>query len=714
MIDNFNQVQPIDKSTLTYFLIFNDLNLTQEIEIPIGLDKASFEIKQNSGGYGRYLTFADGLKIGFNPRSDEFNILCDEYEAKRWQSSIRFEMRISGNLLMSSRLKMETVDTDYTYYFTVQIDSDSLLETINNKKSVEVNLVATETADKVSITPIYMQNVLTRYKEIYLQSNVSTDMEGSLSYRTGLTASTVICNIFNKTNSDPNNTVELVTDIGNYSGPVGGNGVTTGFKANNTVTVNVSIKNVGLNAIMRSQYFNRWYLYRRIILRDNSGNYISSQDLELKSWNTMTLVGEGYNEPTPITLHKNEILYYAFVLSAGSLAIEEDNDGFDITSEAEITVNTIDVFDDTTTKCTRLINIGKQILKSITNNAVTINAPRFLTQGESYYDIFATSGMFLRQYNDQPFYEKWDNFVKYIRAGINCDYQLNGNVMFFGHEMDFYRDVEIARIELLADGDVKTTANTRLVCKELEVSYDKYEDDKDSRNTLDSIHRSSTWYVPNSLPIDSQKRDVKIPYIADAYKIEYTRRESFKKDTSKTIPNDKDIYLIDTVFKDNTLMNRANEGFTVTDLFSPTTTYNLRLSPKRLMIDYYSNWLINVATYTADGTAWKNTSYLNNDKATTQTNGTEVIPTSGLLLNEKAEIQKADVGSPYLDGTVIAFNLGIRYSFKDFIELVNGIMNTRGYITIFEENTEVKVFVNELKYNWENEQIESIKGERKK
>ncbi len=84
-------VQPLDRNNITYFLFFEKENLTIEIEKPIGLEKAEIEIKQNSGGFGRYITFADGVELTFSPRLDhQFSKLCQNYKIHKWQNGIYF------------------------------------------------------------------------------------------------------------------------------------------------------------------------------------------------------------------------------------------------------------------------------------------------------------------------------------------------------------------------------------------------------------------------------------------------------------------------------------------------------------------------------------------------------------------------------------------------------------------------------------------------
>ena len=115
-------VQPIEKNTVTYFLFFEKENLTIQIDKPDGLEKADFEIKQNSNGYGRYLAYADGLILKFNARKNhQFHKLCDVFEETKWQSSVYFMMKVNDLEVINARLNFKDAYTDFKYDFNLPV-----------------------------------------------------------------------------------------------------------------------------------------------------------------------------------------------------------------------------------------------------------------------------------------------------------------------------------------------------------------------------------------------------------------------------------------------------------------------------------------------------------------------------------------------------------------------------------------------------------------
>ena len=164
------------------------------------------------------------------------------------------------------------------------------------------------------------------------------------------------------------------------------------------------------------------------------------------------------------------------------------------------------------------------------------------------------------------------------------------------------------------------------------------------------------------------------------------------------------------------LQNRSNEGFETENIFSPSTCYNLRLSVKRLIIDYFSEFLSNVSRFTNDVISWKNTSYLNNQAAKTKPSLPLSVITKNIELVESDNIIPNQLPEPTLSGDVYEFDLSYRIKFDEALELMNKIVDEKGYVTFYDEknpSTEIKIYISELKYSWENEKLYNIKGEQK-
>lgn len=712
-------VQPIERNTVSYFLYFENEDLTTQIDKPIGLEKAIFEIKQNQNGFGRYLTFADSIDLTFSPRAIDFGFqfekLCTLYKTRKWQNKIFLILKIDDVEIYRGRLKMNSVQTDYMYFFRCKIDVNNQREIIEAKKSESVNLLSDKSIDDKLITPIEMVDLLTKFKEFYIDSRVEFSEEtypyfldcGSGGDNFGNII--LYVNLLNK-NINTGDEIIVVENVKTDTLLSFDPSLFTRFKAKaDNTKIQISVRDIDFTAAydFGGPIFKVLFFFKRVYNSD--GSFTTTYEFIKSSFNPSEDFVYDLIERN-IVLNKDEEFGFGFRMHVSGV---ETNGGITFRKKPSIQFFSISVYEDTVTKANRLIDIGKQTLKSITNDAVYVVAPRFTEPGGNFYDIYGTSGLFLRQFNDQPYYATWKGFVDYIKSSFNCDYQINGNEVFIGHESDFYQNVEVGRLLFSADKDsFSIKANERLVKSNFTLGYDKYEDDKSSSNTIDSIHVKSEWYLANSEPLEDAKIDNNINYIADAYKIENTRRESFDKDSTKTIPNDKDIYVIDAIENGGVLMNRTNEGFEIENLYSPETAYNVRLSVKRLIIDYFSQSLSNISQWTKDVISWKNTSYINNQKAKTKAD--ETVVTTSLELIEADDILPEYLPEPNLNGDEYRFDTTYRMKANSFFDLANKIINDKGYVTLYDDfGTEVKVFISGLKYAWEDERIYNIIGEKK-
>lgn len=709
-------VQPIERNTVTYFLYFDKEDLTIQIDKPEGIEKSDFELKQNSNGYGRYITFADEVEIIFTPRKDhQFKKLCELYRIRKWQNSAYLIIKVNDVELINARLKFSETETDYTYFFKVKIDINNQREIIEAKKSTTLDLKSNKSIDDKDITSIELMDLKTKYKEIYSDNSIYLD-KPSFPYIETITESqsyydNIWLNIFtgSKNKSDM---VKIGTGFLNFNPPdytLSNEDLYTSFKNEDQNTkILVKIQNVEIDfSLDRTPIVS---FRRRIVNYDSSGGFINETWVNLIVTETNKFKYEF--EETIELLPYQELFYY---MGFGRIIQNNPINGtINFKEKPLINFFSVTLFEDTITKSCRLIDIGKQCLKSITNDAVTVNAPRFTNVGGNFYDLYGTSGLFLRQYNDQPFYATWKGFLDYIQNSFNCDAQINGTEVFIGHETDFYKNFESGRIEFSPNDDsYKTLPNKRFVKSGFSLEYDKYEDDESSSNTIDSIHVASEYNLVDSQPLDDPSDEKKINYVADQYMIENIRRESFDKDSTKTVPNDKEIYVIDTITEGGILQNRSDQGFDVENLYSPETSYNLRLSVKRLVIDYFGEFLRHTSQYISAHVPWKNVKYLNNRIAQT-TCIDPSIPTTNLTVIEGESISPSQLPLPILTGDVYEFDLAYRMKFNKFWELYQSILNDMGYVTFFNESgTEIKIYITEMKYSWENEKLYNIKGERK-
>jgi hypothetical protein len=96
----------------------------------------------------------------------------------------------------------------------------------------------------------------------------------------------------------------------------------------------------------------------------------------------------------------------------------------------------------------------------------------------------------------------------------------------------------------LPETEAKFTKNEKYLINTFKFGYNKFEQDRDEDNTLDSIHTDSEWYLPCDNSINS--KELKLPFVRDAYKIESVRRRATEKDNTSN-ESDDDIFIVDVI-----------------------------------------------------------------------------------------------------------------------------------------------------------------------
>jgi hypothetical protein len=135
---------------------------------------------------------------------------------------------------------------------------------------------------------------------------------------------------------------------------------------------------------------------------------------------------------------------------------------------------------------------------------------------------------------------------------------------------------------------------------------------------LDEFNSQRTY----ALPLNSQKAVYSelSDLIAAGYVIEQTRRQQFVMGTNKEGQADQDLFLVCLRrAASGALVTEKNEGFaSVTGILSPETTYNLRLSPGRMLKNHGAFLRAGLAVQAAAGKKLQLTKVEGNDKLVSQ------------------------------------------------------------------------------------------------
>jgi hypothetical protein len=181
----------------------------------------------------------------------------------------------------------------------------------------------------------------------------------------------------------------------------------------------------------------------------------------------------------------------------------------------------------------------------------------------------------------------------------------------------FYRNVEILTIDEVAA--YREEAAKDLLYNEIEIGYNKFLEE--GYNTLDEFNTRHEYVTP--IKTNKLKLTAKSDLITSGYAIEDTRRKQFNETATNSSSYDDDGFLIAMRRDGPDVVPEKNEAFlTVDNLISPETSYNLRISPRRMLVNW-GQWLASVFYYKPASEKIVNTYVAQNGELTTQFLSTE-------------------------------------------------------------------------------------------
>jgi hypothetical protein len=174
-----------------------------------------------------------------------------------------------------------------------------------------------------------------------------------------------------------------------------------------------------------------------------------------------------------------------------------------------------------------------------------------------------------------------------------------------------------------------------MLYNEIEVGYDKYLDS--GFNTLDEFNTRHEYVTP--IKTNKLKFTAKSALIASGYSIEDSRRQQFATSSTDSYQNDDDGFIVSVRRGLGAFVPEKDEAFqTVNNMISPSTAYNLRLSPFRMLLNWAA-WLKGVFFYKPLTDKIKNTYVAQNGELETQLLNTDPRPVGDITIGVWQEKQ---------------------------------------------------------------------------
>jgi hypothetical protein len=369
--------------------------------------------------------------------------------------------------------------------------------------------------------------------------------------------------------------------------------------------------------------------------------------------------------------------------------------------------------------CTNVISNNKYAFKS---TFFQRQGPTQLTDGcGSKYTL--TNGFQIRQFEiaSRPLKIDLKKVLKSINAifciGLGYTNDSTGSVLRIERREYFYQDREIIAISELES--YKEEVAIDIIYNELEHGYEKYQDS--GFNSLDEFNTKTEWLTP--IKKNKKKLSQLSSFIASGYSIEAIRREQFKEKPSSSVSNDEEPFIVAVKRVDAANWEtEKDEAFeTVTGIISTTSAYNLRISPKRMLYNWFI-WLKGIFAYKVDADKITNTFIAQNNALITKFDVAETCRVGDV---DRATIEeKADVPMTALATTADIYRpervfIKCRLSPQD-IQVINLAMTDRldstkdlGYIMVLKPTGVWQaVWLEKLSYNYWTEKAE-ISGLKK-
>jgi hypothetical protein len=629
------------------------------------------------------------------------------------------------------QLELQTWTTDGVFT-KVNIKPRGILETVKNRLDTKVDLFAEETLDGTAIDPWTYgadHEITMHSKEIVFKSNVIMD-SGEYAEVPGLFMSLGITdNLFCEMPLELSDYDELgvnvmTSDFLSYNGSGTPEAIYTN-DGDESVDITVTYNFVG--NISELSALGRAYGLRIKYKVDNTFYGTGSTTIQAYS----PFVGGGGVENIQavnisgsfgitVTSGKSFYLFAEFEgYNTGGIFNPTPLVIFDF-STAEVILSQASVTDDTTTKAFAVFEAGAQIARVITDQDDSFRSNIFgRTNSEPYsYDengcgsfTALTNGFMVRGYpttgdNARTIRMSMNDFFKGLNPiwnlGMGIE-KINDIYYIVVDSKDYFYDVDTVIMTINNIPDFKRSEAPEYYYSQINAGYELWETEftagLDEFNTKRQFN-TGIKAVGNNLELIS-------PLVAAGYRIERARRNRFSDAFSEDSEDDEDNYII-CLSRDSygygvdPFLNEAekDENFVtdgVTNVNSPETAYNLRISPMRNILRH-SN-IINAGLtkypareikFTSGEGNYKMTSEFEDDDCPGRWNNNEIAENENFEWDDANNSDSTPIWLP----EIIEFQYPLTLTQWKTIEA-----NPKGVFNVSDSTTDhIKGFILELKY----------------
>lgn len=179
----------------------------------------------------------------------------------------------------------------------------------------------------------------------------------------------------------------------------------------------------------------------------------------------------------------------------------------------------------------------------------------------------------IRQMPGAKVYSSFTKFCNWMSAVFGYVYDIDGKVVTFRPRKDYFSDSVVKEIKDF--NGYSMSVNSSLIYSQVDVGYDKQ--DYDSVNGKDEFRFTNVY--DTGITITSNKLDLKSPYRADAYGIEFLAQKIGEETTDSSSDTDVFFVCVDSNETNYTL----DRSTSISGVISPETMFNAMYSPTSMI-----------------------------------------------------------------------------------------------------------------------------------
>lgn len=299
---------------------------------------------------------------------------------------------------------------------------------------------------------------------------------------------------------------------------------------------------------------------------------------------------------------------------------------------SELNMSFLSKYKTTTVKAVKPFDLAQELLWRMTGagngvpSAYSLDSSLLLSSG-----ILLTCGDAVRGLSGAKIKTSWKQFISAFHRNERAGLYPSGKTLQVADKMSYFNTAlvyDLGEVNEVKFSPWETAQISKLKAGYQEQNYDDVNGKDEFNNTLQFT--TVRTMVDKELNLTAQ-------YRADMYGIEFTRANLSGK-TSTDSDSDNDVFMIDAVYNVADQLYEPNKpaGLTITGVIDPTTTFNILLSPKRILLKHGA-WIRSCLwPYGASKLTYQ----------TTEKNANVQTVEAGVTIKETADVTVGDLAAP--------------------------------------------------------------------